>query len=723
MKKAAFLSGLFIFILFQTYAQSALFTTDSPRCANDTMHFTPDPPGGIILMETWDFGDGIVNTYLPPASLPVFATHLYASPGTYTVTRTVKFSTGSVSSNHLVQVLAHPVAGFSNSNVTCAGQAVQFTDLSQINGGGNIQSWRWNFGDPATGLNNTSTLQNPSHIFSAAGIFTVNLTVTNVNGCSDIYTSIITINMLPVANFSNTESCEGSSTQFTDLSVTSPGSVIVNYNWSFGDGGFSTQSSPVHTYFTYGLYNVTLTVVNSNGCTNSVTKQVLVKPKPVANFSFSTTNCIGNPVTFTDQSFVPPGGSAYIASWVWDFGDGSPPLMILFPGNPNVSHTYAGSATAHVVRLTVTTSTGCNAYIEKNVTSVPAPIANFFVSGATCELQPVQFIDFSQTNGGGSIVGWYWNFGDPLSGAANTSSAQNPVHVFSSPGTFMVTLGIVNNYGCTDTISKTVSVNQHPIANFKTDTVHQGTPATFTDLSFSVSGIIVSWTWDFGDGQMSSLSNPTHLYATQATYMTRLTVTDINGCKRDTLKPVIVLPPVNNPPATQTITNVIVGNGQTKCYNATQVITVAGNGTLFYLLPGGNATFIAGQKISFLPGTTVQEGCSMWGYIAPAGPYCLYPSMPATLATGDAETGSIAQSFFKINPNPTTGNFILDFTGVVQTDKANAEIYGMWGEKVVTAVITGEREHQFSLSGRPAGVYVIRVISGNRSETAKIIKQ
>ena len=990
MKKVLFLSVAFFFVIFRANAQSAYFTSDSPRCVNDTMHFTPGPPGGTILQEVWDFGDGNSVTILPPATFPVFATHLYTNAGTYNVTRTVKFNNGVIPYNNQVTVIPRPLANFTYSNVACAGQPVQFSDLSssnygpivswnwnfgdpaagtnntstlpnpshtfaaaatynvalsvtnssgctntiikiitinmlpvadfdytgacngsptmftdmsvpnaaaivsyswsfgdggtssqsspvhlyaaygiynatltvvnsngcvnsvtkpvtvnpkpvadftfpatncmgstvsftdmsyipagynvsiiywawnfgdgtppvvitfpgnpnithtfvgsatthvvrltvttnmycsayidknvnsvpapvanfsytgaacqlqpvqfsdlsQTNGGGAIQSWNWNFGDPASGINNTSSLQNPSHTFSAAGTCNVALTVTNTSGCADTIMKTITINMLPVANFTSTGACLGDAIVFTDLSFPNA-AAIVSFSWNFGDGGTSTLSSPVHFYAAYGIYNVTLTVVNSNGCVNSITKPVTVNPKPVADFSFPATNCMGSAVSFTDLSFIPSGFNEYIISWAWDFGDGTPTLTVFFPNNPNVTHTFIGSANTHVVKLTVTTNMNCSAYIDKIVNSVPVPVANFNQAATACQLQPVQFSDLSQNNGGGAIQSWNWDFGDPMSGVNNNSVIQNPTHIFSVPGFFMVMLAVANTNGCSDTISKFLSINSRPVADFTADTVLQGTVTFFTDQSYTGSGSIISRLWDFGDpmsaNNTSTTANPTHLYSASGIFLVKLMVTDINGCVKDTTKPVRVLVnPLIGPPATRTVTNVIVGNGQTNCYNASQLITLAGNGTLFVVLTGGNATCIAGQKISILHGTTVQSGGYFYGYIATAGPWCQTPSMPAVVTAAEEVPNSIEQSLCKIFPNPTTGNFILEMDGVHSLDKVTVEIYGMWGDKVLTTMLSGEGQHQFSLSNVPVGVYFIRVINGDKTETVKIIKQ
>ncbi len=177
---------------------------------------------------------------------------------------------------------------------------------------------------------------------------------------------------------------------------------------------------------------------------------------------------------------------------------------------------------------------------------------------------------------------------------------------------------------------------------------------------------------------------------------------------------------IGNTPITKTVVGTLTG---TACYNVTQTISVAGNETTFLVQTGGSATMIAGQVIHYLPGTIVEPGGSMWGYIAPDGPYCTNPSIPAVVTTQEETMWGIEQTSFKIYPNPTTGSFILELTGEASIENVAVEIYGIWGEKVLTQSITGERKDEFSLSDKPVGVYFVRVISGNNAETVKIIKQ
>src|SRR4029078_1565765 len=126
-----------------------------------------------------------------------------------------------------------PQPNFSNSSV-CEGDPMSFTDASTI-ASGSITGWSWNFGDGGSSL-----VQNPTHNYSSAGTYNVTLTAASADGCTASMTNSVTVNSLPVAEFSNTDICLGSPTSYTDLSTISSGN-IVSYNWDFGDGSTSTS--------------------------------------------------------------------------------------------------------------------------------------------------------------------------------------------------------------------------------------------------------------------------------------------------------------------------------------------------------------------------------------------------------------------------------------------------------------------------------------------------
>lgn len=518
----------------------ANFSFTSPSCFGTAVQFTdlsfvPLPYNDVIIGWAWNFGDGNSSTSQNPS-------HTYGtfSATGYNVTLVVTTNRGCSQSKTInVQQIAAPVADFqvTAGSFSCiAPQVVEFSDLSQTNGGGTILYWYWDFGDPTSGTSNFSTAQNPSHSYSTSGQKTVTLRVTNSNYCEHTIVKVIDVNGLPAPDFSYTATCLNDLTTFTDL--TNPlAAGILSWSWNFGDGGSSTLTNPVYTFLTAGIHQVTLTVQNSNGCINSITKPVIVSPKPIASFITSSPFCQNAPVTFTSQSYVPAGFTSYINNWTWDFGDGNTGT------GPVVLHTYTDGTASHTVTLTVTTTDNCTATTSLVITATAAPIADFTATGSTCLDQPMNFIDNSQTNGGGTITQWAWNFDDPASGAQNISNQQNPVHIFKSIGVHNVTLVTTNVNGCASLVkSIPVTVEPKPVAAFTVTNACLGNLATFTDGSTTGTGSLVTWLWDFGDGGTANVQNPTYMFNTAGIHYVTLTVINSNGCFHSVTNPVEVYP-------------------------------------------------------------------------------------------------------------------------------------------------------------------------------------
>jgi PKD repeat protein len=178
-------------------------------------------------------------------------------------------------------------------------------------------------------------------------------------------------------------------------------------------------------------------------------------------------------------------------------------------------------------------ATGCG---DDGPTDITPPVANF---SQTCTELSCTFDDQST----GSPSGWSWTFGDVNSGAANTSTLENPVHVFTAPGTYQVVLTVTNDDG-TNSITKPVTVttattNQPPVAGFTAGPCVVNVDCLFSDTSSDDVGVTI-WAWDFSDGGTSPEQNPTHRFATAGTFNVTLTVTDAQGATNTITQPVVV---------------------------------------------------------------------------------------------------------------------------------------------------------------------------------------
>jgi hypothetical protein len=180
------------------------------------------------------------------------------------------------------------------------------------------------------------------------------------------------------------------------------------------------------------------------------------------------------------------------------------------------------------------------------------------------------------------------------------------------------------------------------------------------------------------------------------------------------------------PPGIRSIQDKNIANGQSTCADATQTLIIAGNGTYYTVQSGGSATHIAGQKITYFPGTRVFSGGYMHGYISTTS-YCNPPNpILSPVIAGNINEGAkelMGNAMFKIYPNPTPGDFTVELKGDLPEEKTHIEIYGMLGDRIMTKDIMTDRKQSFTLSGKPVGVYVVHVTTGTVTKTEKIIKK
>jgi hypothetical protein len=194
---------------------------------------------------------------------------------------------------------------------------------------------------------------------------------------------------------------------------------------------------------------------------------------------------------------------------------------------------------------------------------------------------------------------------------------------------------------------------------------------------------------------------------------------------------VIVVKDLTNPcgpepvPTTRTVQGVVVSDGQTKCFDATQTIYVAGNGTDFGVQNGGSATFIAGHNIIFYPGVVVNQGGYLHGTITSDNQYCAMQSTSlVNVKAGKEEPVAEASSpLFNLYPNPATGSCTVETKGIDFREKIVVDIYAMHGIKIFSKTMTGSISYQLSIQQLPAGLYFVRIVVGGKVETLKLVKR
>lgn len=459
----------------------------------DSVLFISNSIGADSL--AWNFG--VFGT-----SSSQFQNIYFGSTGLFPVTLIAyNFTTGCTDTmSSLVQVTNPHIGFFTLDTVGCAPFTVQFTDTSS----GPTNAWEWDFGDGSP----ISLSQNPSHTYNTPGIYTITLTAYTIWGCEmeltlQNYVVVGGVNQVILANPNPV--CLTDSMQFTSLSSSVVG--VAGWNWSFGDGGTSTQQSPLHAYNNPGNYSVYITETDSIGCTTTDTIAVQVGTG-FFNIQVDSVYCIGDTTAFFNFSSTN-------ATFNWDFGDGTSSTAY----SPH--HYYPNLGTYPMVFIGED-PIGCTDTIAQNIHIVdPFPDFSANPTVGSCPPLLVQFTNLSSWD----IVAWEWDFGD-----GGTSTVANPAHNYLFPGNYTVRLIVTSGGGCKDTVEYNQLIQvSGPTASFTLSPPNGCEP---TDIVFQGTGINVNqWQWDFGDGNVV-IGNPTitHTYSSPGTYFPVLIVEDSLGC-------------------------------------------------------------------------------------------------------------------------------------------------------------------------------------------------
>lgn len=397
-----------------------------------------------------------------------------------------------------------------------------FTDQSLIENDV-ITSWLWDFGD-----GKTSVLKNPVHHYLLTNDYTVTLTVTSKNGCMESITKTVSY-YLPGAEFNFTSNCMGDTLHFTDNSIMQAPETIVSWNWDFGDGHQASGQVVTHVYNSPGWFPVRLVIENSQGCHDTIIKNVRVYDFPVADFTQQSV-CIGKKMQFTNQSAIASGD---VLSYRWIMGDG-----IEYTDSLNVTHQYMLPGD-YEVTLVSTSMYGCADTVTKPVRVHPLPLVDFAADSVRgCIPFVVRFTNMSDA---GDVV---WDFGNDTA----PSSAANPTTIYQIPGKYDVSLLVTSPFGCINSTTKSAFIEALPlpVAVFTPSTAlaYGNNPVVmFNDQSENA----VRWIWNYGDkfsdnNEFHAQSPSVHTYTAPGKHTVTLTAFNEQGCSDTATGFVYILP-------------------------------------------------------------------------------------------------------------------------------------------------------------------------------------
>ncbi|MCW5912010.1 MAG: PKD domain-containing protein [Cyclobacteriaceae bacterium] len=426
--------------------------------------------------------------------------------------------------------------------------------------------------------------------YFTSGLKDVSL-ISRIDGILVRKTKSISINALlaPAIDFLNDGICISSPVNFS----ASSDQALSGFDWSFGDLGTSSLAAPSHQYDAIGAYDVKLTVMSNNGCSNFRTRQVKIYPSPVASFQIPT----GIICTNNEYSIVNTTNDVFDGnlSYTWLINDE------LISTDRNLNHAFSTSGDQQI-KLIIDIP-GCSSESVQIVNNVlEGPEVNFSFSGQ-CENVPVTFTNLTI----GEATSFHWDFDD-----GQVSTGLNAEHIFSNPGQFTVSLSATTASGCLNKQKHIVNIYSQPQADFSLALPPfscSGSASQFTDLTPQpVDSNITSWNWTFGDAEnnTATLRNPTHVYAQAGEYSVKLMATTNFGCTGEVTKAVTIAatpvvdftntPMCLNQPATFTPTNASeikswlwsMPNAAYTIQNPVHVFTNTGNQAVILTATGHN---------------------------------------------------------------------------------------------------------------------------------------
>lgn len=377
--------------------------------------------------------------------------------------------------------------------------------------------WEWDIDDD--GVYGDLSGPNVTHVFDSAATWPVGLQVTFNDGTILTHSEDINVRKTPNPSILTDSGCEQSPTLLT--AAINNNVTIDTYRWDVnGDNIFGDveNNNAEYTYPSYGVYNLKVKVRTIYGCEAIATNQVDVAPVPSGSFEV-TKNCFGDSSLFTSTSTVALGS---VDQYLWD---------INMDGNyddgfgDNISFQYANTGFKSASLLCITDK-GCQAEVTEYFSIYPKPDANFTLRdacvGVDIRLQNITNYDIGTTT-------YFWDFAD-----GDTSVLYEPIKTYDTPGVYDINLLAISDQGCTDTTSNLVEIFDNPTAVYSIEDACRYSDLEISNNSYTNTGFIVAYKWDFGNGIIDFSQFPDYAYDVAGDYQVEMVVTNNFNCT-DTL--------------------------------------------------------------------------------------------------------------------------------------------------------------------------------------------
>ncbi|WMN12180.1 PKD domain-containing protein [Marivirga salinae] len=497
----------------ENQAPEIAFTTGESLCVSAPIQFSSES-NTEISSYSWDFGDGDASTEANPA-------HLFSSAGEYLVQLSVTDTAGCKNLfQDSVTIYAEPQPSFQAQvqGSICSQKPLNFTNTTNLPTSATFQ---WDFGD-----GNTSTEENPEHIYATEGEYIINFQI-EMAGCLVEKTDTISVNPGPLVDFNYNDDCFGQVVNFENKST---GEFLQNFQWDFGDGTQSTQLNPNHSYDSAGTYNVQLSAFTSNGCDYTFEQEVIVHPIATVAFE-SEVGCANQPVQFNEEVVLQKSN---ITDYLWDFGISGTSSDLSAKANPQFTFPTAGTYQVH---LQVTTADGCTSSGMQTVSvnALPQPA---FTYEENCLNNPILFSPENTDN----IIAHFWELQNQAGVVVFTAQSENFSYAFENSGSYQLRYRQQNENLCSNSITETIEILPLPEPEFQVSKICANEAVVLENITDLKGNILKNYSWSLDGETISTDFQPQYTFPNSGDFLLGLQVETQNGCIQNIEKTISVSP-------------------------------------------------------------------------------------------------------------------------------------------------------------------------------------
>lgn len=504
------------------------------------------------------------------------------------------------------------------------------------------------------------------------------------------YPVVATVNTVPKIKLGNdTAFCKGGSL------LLNAGSGNYTYSWKYGSSTKTISTNQSITVDSGGSYRVIVT--NTCGNVGTDTLKLTIRPLPDAIFTVNNANqCLGgNSFVFTNHSTL---SSGKFGGFLWKFGDGQTKT------DSNTFHSYS-TVNSYLVKLKTTSQYGCIDSASTTVNINPQPTILFSIdNSAQCLRGNLFSFANNSTVSSGTISSQKWNFGD-----AGTSTLKTPTHTFLTDGTFDVKLISTTNKGCSDSLTKTVTLYPMPLTGFSINDSSQcfiGHHFVFTNTSKIKTGTL-TYGWNMGDATLLNTIDAAHDYASPASYKVKLRSISNFGCLDSIIRTIYVK------------ANPTINLGKDTTIKSNQSLTLNAGSGLDSIRWSNGATSITftidsanfgGLGVKNIHVDVYKNGCTA------------SDSIVVTIKTSVGINIVDGKFNLSVYPNPVNELLQIKISGI--TEKANISLTDMLGNEIWSDIITSKNVSisQVDMSRFSKGTYLLKLISNGTIKVVKVVK-